>query len=383
MIERFRFSLLPVGTASLAALLLSGCASLPSNGPTANQIVKRSSEPDASIHFDIVPLTAADLVALNASASPSVPPLVFPRPAEVGVIGPGDILQISLFEVGVSLFGRDTTNTSGLFDPSAHSEKLPSIIVNQAGYIRVPFAGDILAAGQTPDSLSRYIEWQFKGKSQAPQVVISIASNVSNIAYVSGAVRKPGRLDLTLGHERLLDAVAISGGSTGTPEDSIVRIVRGTQTVEMRLSDISVGGPENFVLSPGDRIEVLNRPRSYLAMGATGKVSQISFEANELSLVEAIARASGPSDAAADPTAIFLFRDQAGVPTGAGGEAARPVIYRINMMEPSTYLLAQRLRMRDKDVLYFANARANQPSKLIGLLNQLFSPFVTARAVTR
>jgi polysaccharide export outer membrane protein len=382
MIERFRFSLLPVGTASLVALLLAGCASLPANGPTANHIVKRASDANAAIQFDIVPFTAADLAVLNASASTSLKPLVLPQAGEVGVIGPGDVLQISLFEVGVSLFGRDTTSTSGLFDPSAHSEKLPSIIVNQSGYIRVPFAGDILAAGQTPDSLSRYIEWQFKGKSQAPQVVVTITNNVSNIVYVSGAVRKPGRLDLTLGHERLLDAVAIAGGSTGTPEDSIVRIVRGTQTLDVRLSDINVGGPENFVLSPGDRIEVLNRPRSYLAMGATGKVSQISFEANDVSLAEAIARASGPSDTAADPTAIFLFRDQGGVVT-SDGQAARPIIYRINMMEPSTYLLAQRLRMRDKDVLYFANARANQPGKLINLVNQLFSPLLTARAVTR
>jgi polysaccharide biosynthesis/export protein len=364
------------------ALLVAGCATLPSNGPTASEIVKRSSSPDAAIRFDIVPLTAADLGVLNASTSVSPEPLVFPGAGEVGVIGAGDTLQISLFEVGVSLFGRDAANPSGLFDPSAHSEKLPPIIVNQAGYIRVPFAGDILAAGQTPDSLARYIEFQYKGRSQAPQVVVSIAGNVSNLVYVSGAVRRPGRLDLTLGRERLLDAIAMSGGSTGTPEDSVVRIVRGPRVMEMRLGDIRADGAANVALSPGDRIEVLNRPRSFLAMGATGKVSQIAFDASELSLAEAIARAAGPNDAMADPTAIFLFRDQAPAQDSTQS-ATNPVIYRINMMEPATYLLAQRLRMRDKDVLYFANARANQPSKVIGLLNQLFSPFVTARAVTK
>jgi polysaccharide export outer membrane protein len=34
-------------------------------------------------------------------------------------------------------------------------------------------------------------------------------------------------------------------------------------------------------------------------------------------------------------------------------------------------------------VLYIGNARANQPSKFIQLLSQLFVPVATARAVTQ
>jgi polysaccharide export outer membrane protein len=47
------------------------------------------------------------------------------------------------------------------------------------------------------------------------------------------------------------------------------------------------------------------------------------------------------------------------------------------MMNPGAYFLAQNFQMRDKDVLYFGNARANQPSKLIQLISQLFSPLAT------
>jgi polysaccharide export outer membrane protein len=39
--------------------------------------------------------------------------------------------------------------------------------------------------------------------------------------------------------------------------------------------------------------------------------------------------------------------------------------------------------MHDKDVIYIANAAANQPSKFVNIINQLFSPFITARAITR
>jgi polysaccharide export outer membrane protein len=53
------------------------------------------------------------------------------------------------------------------------------------------------------------------------------------------------------------------------------------------------------------------------------------------------------------------------------------------MLKPQSYFLSQRFAMRDKDVIYIANAAANQPSKLVGIVNQLFSPFVTARAIAR
>jgi len=39
--------------------------------------------------------------------------------------------------------------------------------------------------------------------------------------------------------------------------------------------------------------------------------------------------------------------------------------------------------MRDKDILYFGNAGANQPSKLIQLISQLFSPILTVTSAVQ
>ena len=61
----------------------------------------------------------------------------------------------------------------------------------------------------------------------------------------------------------------------------------------------------------------------------------------------------------------------------------KPVIYRLNMMQPTSYFLSQKFAMRDKDVLYVATAASNQPSKLVQIINQLFAPLVLAREVTR
>jgi polysaccharide export outer membrane protein len=64
-----------------------------------------------------------------------------------------------------------------------------------------------------------------------------------------------------------------------------------------------------------------------------------------------------------------------------GGEM--PTVYHLNMMRAGAYLLSQRFRMHDQDVLYIGNAKANQPTKFVQLLSQLFVPVATARAVTR
>ena len=47
------------------------------------------------------------------------------------------------------------------------------------------------------------------------------------------------------------------------------------------------------------------------------------------------------------------------------------------MMRPGAYLLSQRFLMHDRDVLYVGNARANQLTKFVNLLSQLFVPVAT------
>ena len=59
----------------------------------------------------------------------------------------------------------------------------------------------------------------------------------------------------------------------------------------------------------------------------------------------------------------------------------QPTSYQVNMMKPGAYLLAQRFVMNDRDVLYVGNARANQLTKFVQLLSQLFVPVATVRSI--
>jgi len=372
---------LPGLLGSISLLAVAGCASLPSNGPTARTIVRQAKMPDGAVRFRIIDLDLSAVDAMNSAEREHVTSLPALAPMaeiqRVDLIGPGDVLTISIYEVGVSLFGGGVRSAPGGFDPSAHGETFPDTVVDADGRVDLPYLGAIDVGGSTAQEAQKRIALGLRGKSQDPRVLVVIHQNVANTVYVSGAVNKPGRLPLTLGREHLLDAIASAGGSASTSDDTIVRFTRGARTVEQRLGTIRSSTVDDLALIPRDRIELIRRPRTYTVFGAVTRISQVAFETGEVSLAEALARAGGPNDAVADPSAIFLFRY--GVHVESNSE--EPIIYRLNLLKPESYFLAQRFAMHDKDVLYIANARANQPAKLFGILNQLFAPFITARQI--
>lgn len=371
-------------TAISGLALLAGCATLPASGPTAGDI-RRGARPEYNqIGFQIVDVDGPvlhEIETRTAAADGAQPTLSSLESAgRNDVVGPGDVLSVGIYEVGVSLFGGGARDLGAVYDPSARGEPFPIVVVDRDGAIRLPYVGRLSVVGRTPAEIQEMIERALKGKSQSPQALVAVKQNISNTVYVAGDVRKPGRFDLTLQRERLLDAIALAGGATYSSEDTLVRFNRGDKTLEERLGRIRAGAADDLSLRPGDRIELIKRPRSFIVLGATSKVSQVAFETGDLSLAEAVARAGGPTDSMADPSAVFLFRYD---PSGPAAPDGRPIVYRLNLLSPASYFLSQRFAVRDKDVIYIANAAANRPAKLVNILNQLFSPFVTLRAVTQ
>ena len=364
--------------------LLGACATLPASGPTRGDINHSAAGATNQIGFRIVDITApvvGDLDARAAAVDNAQPTLAsLAEAANNDVVGPGDALSIGVYEVGVSLFGSSGSASGEGYDTSARGAAFPSIVVGRDGSITLPYIGRLVVAGHTPTEIQAMVVRGLRGKSQSPQALVTVRQNLSNTVYVGGDVRKPGRFELSLQRERLLDAIALGGGAAFSSEDTLVRFNRGSRTLEERLGRIRAGAVDDLVLVPGDRVELIKRPRSFIVLGATTRVAQVPFETGDLSLAEAVARAGGPQDERADPSAVFLFRYD---PEASTAQSGKPVIYRLNMMDPSSYFLSQRFAIRDKDVIYIANAAANRPAKLVNIINQLFSPFVTARLVAK
>lgn len=361
---------------------LAGCATLPASGPTGRQVEKSALDPENELPIALVQVEAlADIPAVAVGMTEKGLPDLAPPPTDM--VGPGDVLDISIYEAGVTLFASGGGAGAGALgqigaNPGVQVQKLPPSRVDDDGDIAIPYAGKLHVVGRTVGEVETMVRQSLRGLSQNPQVMIALSQAITNSVIVSGEVARPGRLVLQTNRETLSDVIALAGGYRGNAKDLTLRVFRRGDSVDMAINDL-IDTPRLDVRAyPGDRLMLINNPRTYSVLGAPGIVQQIPFTRSKVSLAEAIATAGGTNPNLGDPAAIFVFRY---VTDEQGKEV--PVVYHLNMMKTGTYFLAQRFAMADKDVLYFGNAAANQPSKLMTLVSQLFTPIMTVTAAVQ
>jgi polysaccharide export outer membrane protein len=136
----------------------------------------------------------------------------------------------------------------------------------------------------------------------------------------------------------------------------------------------------NIYALPNDVIYLFNQPQTFLAFGATGQQGQFKFEAWRLSLAEALGKHQGLNDSRADPSFVFLYRGETReVATRLGIDCNRfegpivPVIYHVNLRDPSGYFLAQNFEMRNKDIIYTSNASMVETTKFLTFLRTVMA----------
>jgi polysaccharide export outer membrane protein len=359
---------------------LAGCASLPTSGPTGKQIRNSALAPDAGPPIQLVEVSAATDVPSAALAAPQTA-LQDLTPPPTDMVGPGDVLDINIYEAGVTLFS--SSNAGGQANQAAASpgvqvQRLPPSRVDDDGDIVIPYAGKLHVLGHTISEVQTMIQRSLRGLSQNPRVLVTFNQAITNSVIVGGEVARPGRLVLQTNRETLSDVIALSGGYRGSAKDLTLRVVRRNDNVDIRVNDLTENPLLDVRAYPGDRFMVINNPRTFSVLGASGRIEQVAFPRSSVSLAEAVAAAGGANPGAGDAAAIFLFRY---VKDEQGNE--EPKVYHVNMMKAGAYFLTQRFYISDKDVLYFGNAGANQPTKLLQLVSMIFTPVITATAVFR
>lgn len=354
---------------------LAGCATLPSSGPTGRQIKESAAASENGSPIRLVQIQSAFEIPVTSDITNSAASLPETTQTPTDMVGPGDVLDINIYEAGVTLFSGNA-NTGGpgqlAAAPGVQVQKLPPTRINDLGDITIPYAGTLHVAGLTTGAVEAAIRNALKRLSQNPQVLVTIDQAITNSIIVGGEVAKPGRLVLQTNRESLSDVIALAGGYRGSSKDLMVRIMRGISSTDIRINDMVENPTLDVRIRPGDRLMLVDDPRTYSILGASGRVEQVPFKRSTVSLAEAVASAGGTNPNLGDPAAIFLFRY-----IRDAEDKEVPIVYHLNMMHTGSYFLAQKFIMQDKDVLYFGNAAANQPSKLVQLISQLFSPVLT------
>jgi len=179
----------------------------------------------------------------EGARSPKTP--IEEESAETGIsleytIGPGDVLKISVWkEVD---FSADVT-------------------VRLDGKITLPLAGDIVAAGRTPEQLGTDLEQKLTDFIELPQVTVSIVGPNSARYFVIGKVQTQGAFPYT-GPLRVVQALALAGGFQDFAKKGDIFVLREVDGKQISLP-VQYGRLEdgkdlgvNIRLLPGDTIIV-------------------------------------------------------------------------------------------------------------------------------
>ena len=362
---------------AILTLVLTGCSGLPSEGPESRQIesayLKKNTAGFALVNVD---RNVADYLSRHSFISFG-DRFGKGRPTRAELIGPGDVLSVTIWEADqTGVFASTNTADRG---------NIPDVEVSGKGTISIPYAGIIKASGRTPQSLEQAITKALEVKAVEPQVHVSRKEKVASVVTVSGGVGKAGVYPLSVRGDSLLDVVAGAGGSSYPAYETMVSLTRRGEIASSYLDHVLETPADNIYLRPGDQVSIERQPRTYSAFGAVERKGNIPFGASDLNLLEAVSKASGLSDIRADASGVFMFRFEkravaerfAREPVNVRGDIV-PVIYRLNLKDPSQYFFAQSIAMQDRDVIYVADATTVALQKFLTLLGAALSPPATA-----
>ena len=351
---------------AVAAFGAAGCSILPTSGPASYDI--KSGYSPSGVEYGLVKLTP-QTIALLTEFEPHGIAGVFPdkRPPPEIKFGIGDVVSVSVFEAAAG----------GLFIPVEAGVRpgnfvtLPNQPIDTAGNITVPYAGAVKAAGRTPSQVQQDIVNAIKNRAIDPQVIVALATQNTSLISVLGEVNTPNRFVAFPAGEHILDAITRAGGIKNQGYDSWVVLERHGRRASVPFGALIYEPANNIWVHPGDTIYVYREPQTFLAFGASGQQGQFNFDQWRVTLAEALAKAGGLLDIQANPASVYLYRreprelaEKLGVDCSKFSGPTVPIIYNVSFRDPGGYFLGTKFMMRNKDVVFAANAESIEITKL-------------------
>ncbi|WP_076365947.1 polysaccharide biosynthesis/export family protein [Phaeovulum vinaykumarii] len=328
----------------------ASCA-LPRSGPSKSEIYAGSVQKQG----DAFVLEVNDYVTRATAVTPALGfSSDFRNAGQVGsdTLRPGDTLGLTIWE----------NVDDGLLAPKgANATQLTEVQIDGAGFIFVPYAGRIKAAGNSPEALRRIITEKLDAQTPDPQVTVMRVAGDGATVSVMGAVSGQGVYAIERPTRTLSSMLARAGGVSVKPEIARVTVTRGAKTGTIWLKDLYENPAMDIALRPGDVILVEEDTRAFTAMGATGAQARVPFDSQTLSALEAIATVGGLNSNLADPKGVFVLRNEpaeiANTVLGRSDlQGAQRMVYVLDLTKPNGLFLARDFVIRDGDTVYVTEA---------------------------
>lgn len=330
---------------------VSACGLLPRSGPNKAEIFSGSVMEQGNAFVMVVD----DRINSIAGQSPA---LGFSQSfRNAGVVGSdtiraGDVLGLTIWE---------NVEDGLLSAPGANATALEEVQVDGSGFIFVPYAGRIKAAGNSPEAIRRIISEKLADQTPDPQVQVRRLAGDGATVSIVGGVNGQGIYPIERPTRTLATMLANAGGVTSEPEIAKVTVVRGNQSGSIWFQDLFDHPGSDIALRGGDTIYVEDSQRHFTALGATGSQNRVQLTNQSISAIEAIAQVGGLSSNSADPTGVFVLREE---PQSVANQllnrddlvGEQRVVYVLDLTQPNGLFIARDFMIRDQDTVYVTEA---------------------------
>jgi polysaccharide biosynthesis/export protein len=417
-------------TVALAAVL-SGCALAPGPALDSSRMNDNLSTPTDSTVYDVKLITPqlvytlkqndeADARAREAGIQPGLPAAFSDYR-----VGADDVLGITVWGHPELTRGGGAADAAPLGDPGTlqATGSLGGVLPQQTsafgangqgeldaqgqrvaadGTIFFPTLGRVRVEGMSPVQIAGLLTKRLKTRLRDPQIDVRVMQYRSQRVQVTGDVKSPGQLSLTGSPMRVVDAVNRAGG--GNPDADLQRVLvsRGNQVVTIDMNRILNRGDQrqNIVLQTGDIVHVPDHTQNRVfVMGEVPKPQTVYMNQGQLSLADALTTAGSIDPNGANPRQVIVIRHpdpplapvagmQAGLQEGikkinyAPGHN-RPEVFRLDMTQVDSLMLATEFDMKPLDVVYVGTAPAARFNRLLAQILPSAESFYLVWSVAR
>ena len=185
-------------------------------------------------------------------------------------------------------------------------------IVLQDGTIDFPLIGNVKAKGLTAKELSKVIEQGLSLYVTKPSVSVRVKYFSRRQVFVMGEVLRPGAYEYRE-NLRLFDLITTAGGFTQFSGTKNIKVHRGEpqdrKTINVDLDEILKSGDlsKDFILEPGDIVEVPRQPKKISVIGEVRTPGNYDWKEN-MFVLDAVSVAGGPGDLA-KLGSVKIFRE--------------------------------------------------------------------------
>ncbi|MFN3936088.1 MAG: polysaccharide biosynthesis/export family protein [Gemmobacter sp.] len=341
--------------------VLAGCAP-PRGAALQSEVLAKADAEDAS--FQVVPVTREALPAIQHWPATGLQVgwgwVNGSRTGGSPAIAVGDLIDITVW---------DSQQNSLLTADAEKAVTINQIKVTPAGTIFVPYVGDVLVRGRTPEQARADIQMRMEPIVPAAQVLLQVTPGAGNtVDLVSGVVR-PGRYPLVDRSYTILSLIADGGGIAPGLRNPVVRLQRGGRSVAVPAETQFRTPAHDTVLRGGDRVVVEQDPRYFVALGATGREQIVWFDKQQLTALDALAAIGGLSENRANLKGVMVLREYPAkaLRLDGRGPQKQQVIFTLDLTSADGLFAARQFRINPEDVVLATESPIPAISSVIGM----------------